>query len=409
VHFEIRDTKTGNNLNPWLFDFGLTDKVKPSIFKLYYYDRRYSTYQASPIAIPLAGANGNYTSANSVVTLHSPYVSFGIAAGDKITPVSNYYGIYQADISVDETLQSSFHLNNFSYDDTRYINAGIDHKTRFSGGSYIQHLSRLPGNYSLVYSQDHDGTVLLKDTLVHQAEIVVKDVAGNSSVVRFKFRWDPKVTKDVIADSNANKMMPEKENEIVTDELEAFFSSSAFYDTVPLVYKLIDANNSKVVSAVHMLHNHTIPVHDSFTVRIKPNVSLTDTIKEKVVMQLVNNRKAEVIKGNWVNDFMEAKFRDLGSVKLVYDDVPPKIVATGFVNGGSVSNKKSISLVVTDNVGEIKKFTALLDGNWILFSRKSNSFIHTFDERTTSGRHTLVVTVEDIAGNVAEKTFTFVR
>ncbi|HSU49436.1 MAG TPA: M23 family metallopeptidase, partial [Segetibacter sp.] len=233
LHFEIRDTRTGNNLNPWLFNFGLSDNIKPSIFNLYYYDRRYSTYQTNPVAIPISAINGSRSSDSRVITIHSPYISFGISAGDKITAVSNYYGIYEAEISIDDTLQSAFKLTNFSYDDTRYINASIDYKTRMSGGKFIQHLSRLPGNYSLIFSQDRDGTIFLSDTRVHHAQIVVKDVAGNSSVIDFNFRWDPNSTKDVTGQANTIKMLPEKENKFKTDELEMSFSDKAFYDTVP--------------------------------------------------------------------------------------------------------------------------------------------------------------------------------
>lgn len=408
LHFEIRDTKTGNNLNPWLFNLGISDNIKPSVFRLYYYDRRYSTYQTTPVAISITGANGNYSS-NGVVALHSSYVSFGIAAGDKITPVSNYYGIYEAALSVDNILQSAFQLNNFSYDDTRYVNASIDYKTRLSGGGFIQHLSRLPGNYSLIYSQDKDGTIFLSDTNVHTAEIVVKDVAGNTSTVKFKFIWKPDITKEVATADNTIQMAPEKENVLKTDDLEATFSNRAFYDTVPFVYKSIPSNDAKVVSAIHYLHNYTVPVHDSFTVRVKPSIALTETEKNKVVMQLLSNHKTEAVKGKWAGDWMEAKFRDLGIIKLVVDTVPPRITATGWTNGSIVKNKKAITFAVTDNMGEIKSFEALLDGEWLLFSRKNNSFIHTFDERTAPGKHELVVSVEDEAGNITVKNFTFSR
>jgi murein DD-endopeptidase MepM/ murein hydrolase activator NlpD len=409
LHFEIRDTKTGNNINPWLFDFGLTDNIKPTIFRLYSYDRRYSTYQISPVSIPILGVDGNYSSASSIVTLRSPEVSFGISAGDKINPASNYYGIYEADILVDRSLRSVFKLNDFSYSDTRYLNAGIDYKTRVLGGSFIQHLSRLPGNYSLIFSQDSDGKIVLTDTLIHEAEIAVKDVAGNTSVLKFKFRWDKSATEKWMLNANSISMPPEKKYVFKTDDIEAIFSQQAFYDTVPFIYKSSLSNDSKVVSQIHYLHNYTVPVHDSFTVRIKPSASLAREDKERVVMQLVSNRKTEVVKGDWVSDWMEAKFRDLGIVKLLVDNIAPKIAATDFINGGSVRTKKSISLLVTDNLGEIKSFKALLDGNWLLFSRKKNFFIHTFDERTSPGRHELVVTAEDLAGNMTQKTFSITR
>ena len=407
LHFEIRDSKTGNNLNPWLFDMGLADNIKPSIFRLYYYDRRYSTYETGPVALPIKSAGAGSYSGNGVLNLHSPYVSFGIAAGDKITAVSNYYGIYAAELSVDDSLRSAFVLNDFSYDDTRYINAGIDYKTRASGGSYIQHLSRLPGNYSMIYSQDNDGTVLLTDTLVHDATITVRDVAGNSSVLSVKFRWDPSSTRESVLLGSSKRMIPERENVFRTDDLDVTFSSKAFYDTVPFVYRSAPANDSKVVSAIHYLHNYTIPVHDSFTVRIKPT-TLDAYNKEKVVMQLVSNNKVEAVKGVWEDEWMSAKFRDLGMVRLIADEVAPTVVPSGFKNGGLISNRGSISFTVKDNVGEIKSFQALEDGNWLLFKRKNYSFIHTFDEKTVAGSHELVVRVEDVAGNVTEKTYNYI-
>jgi murein DD-endopeptidase MepM/ murein hydrolase activator NlpD len=40
LHFEIRDTETGSNYNPWLFGLGLPDYIQPYIYRLYYYDRK---------------------------------------------------------------------------------------------------------------------------------------------------------------------------------------------------------------------------------------------------------------------------------------------------------------------------------------------------------------------------------
>ena len=46
-----------------------------------------------------------------------------------------------------------FHMDGISYNDTRYMNAHIDYKTKTTGGSYIQHLSDLPGYINSIYTR----------------------------------------------------------------------------------------------------------------------------------------------------------------------------------------------------------------------------------------------------------------
>lgn len=409
LHFEIRDTKTGNNLNPWLFGLGLTDRMPPSISRLYYYDRRYSTYQVKPISIPIMGSVGKYSSAHSIVVLSSPVVSFGISAEDKLNISSFKYGIYEASLSVDGNLESDFQLNNISYDDTRYVNGSIDYKTKASGGSYIQHLSQLPGNYSTIFKKAGNGKIVLTDTLVHKAQVVVKDAEGNSSLLTFNFKWDPSKTDERMFAANSLAMLPGRANELRMDNIEADFSPKAFYDTVPFVYSAELSKDTKVVSAIHHLYNFSIPVHDSFLVRVKPNITLVGNVREKVVIQLVSNHKVETEKGEWKNGWMEGKFRDLGTLELLIDTIPPRVSIAGWANGGSVRNRKSIAIITSDNAGDIKNLNGFLDGTWILFSRKDNTFTHTFDERTGPGRHELIVEAEDMAGNITERKFSFTR
>lgn len=402
LHFEIRDTKTGNNLNPWLFGLGPSDKMPPSISRLYYYDRRYSTYQVKPIPIPITGSRSTYTTTNNVVTLSSPVVSFGISAQDKLNISSFKYGIYSASLFVDGEAQSAFQLNDISYNDTRYVNGSIDYKTKASGGPYIQHLSRLPGNNSTIFSSVGDGRIVLADTLIHTVEIMVKDAAGNSSVLTFKIKWDPSKTENVMFTANSIPMIPRKENTLKMENIEADFSDKAFYDTVPFVYSAELSHDAKTVSAIHHLYNFTIPVHDSFTVRIKPTASIPESLKDRVIVQLISNHKTEAVKGHWKDEWMEAKFRDLGILQLLLDTTPP--------NMRIGRSRNSIIIGTGDNAGEIRSCKAYLDGNhWLLFSRKNNTFTYAFDEKTAPGRHELTIEVEDVAGNIAEKKYSFTR
>jgi len=49
VHFEIRDTKTENCLNPLLYRFPLQDVTPPDVHRLVFYDRDKSIYEQSPV------------------------------------------------------------------------------------------------------------------------------------------------------------------------------------------------------------------------------------------------------------------------------------------------------------------------------------------------------------------------
>nr|MBA2761802.1 M23 family metallopeptidase [Segetibacter sp.] len=391
LHFEIRNTETENNLNPWLFNLGLTDNIPPSVYRLYFYDRRYSTYQVAPTPIPIRGSNGNYTR-DGVLVVPTPTISFGIAAEDKYNISAFRYGIYGAELWWDDTLRSSFRLDNISYNETRYSNASIDYTTKLSGGAYIQHLSRLPGNASTIFTTvQADGLITLTDTAVHDAKIFVKDAAGNTSIVTFKVRFDPAKVDDRVFAANSINMSPGRENTLTEEEVEVVFPPQAFYDMVPFVYKAEEPKDTKVVSKIHHLHNYKVPVHDYYSVRVKPAVPLTEEAKEKVVMQLVSNRKIVTMKGKWNNDWKEGSFRDLGYIRLLIDSTPPA-VNPSFRNGANLSKAASITIYTRDNT-EVESFNAVLDGQWLLFSRKGNSFIHKFDERTSAGTHNLTVTV----------------
>lgn len=409
LHFEIRDTQTEDNINPWLFDFGLPDRIPPQVYRLYYYDRRYSTYQVGPTPIAIKGSAGTYAATANVVSLHSPKVSFGLAAVDKYNGSSFRLGIYSASLEVDDVPVASFVHNEISYNNTRYINASIDYKTKATGGGYIQHLSQLPGNNLDIFSGSDNGTITVNDTGIHHAKITVTDVSGNKSVVAFNFRWSPAATKNHLFPANAVPFIPNKFNQFNTEDFQIELPESAIYDTVPFVHIATAINQAGTVSAIHKVHNPAVPVHTPYTIRIKPTNVIADQDKDKVIMHLQSNRKTETISGEWKGDWIEGKFRDFGSVKLVVDKTPPTVAPIGWTPGSSVRGKKSIVLVAKDNVTEISDFAAYLDGKWLMFSRSGNSFIHRFDNRTAAGKHQLRVIVKDLAGNTTEKTYTFTR
>lgn len=411
LHFEIRDTHTEKNLNPLLFGLDVPDTVPPVLEGLYWFDRRYSTYQTTPKQIPVKLVQNSYRlTGGDTLPVGSPRISFAIRAEDRTSNSSYLFGIYEAALWVDDSLRCYFQLNNFSYPDSRYVNASIDYATFQQTGRGIQHLSRLPGNKLSIYSTDEqNGVITLTDTLPHQVRMLLKDVTGNSTMVQYHIIYRPELAEDLFFTQNSIRLLPNQPQQVTGAHVKASFDQLAIYDTIPFVLAEQDAAQWPQASVLAQLHSPSVPVHSAYTVLLQPDNAAT-AWKDKLVMQLRAghyrlSQKARPAADGW----FQATFNKLGNVQLITDTVPPAITPAGWKNGQVFASQTSLRVRCSDNVDEIKHFSATLDGEWILFTHSTSDYIYTFDTHCPNGNHVLVVTAEDIAGNSTVKTFQFTK
>ncbi|MEY8761523.1 M23 family metallopeptidase [Chryseobacterium tongliaoense] len=404
LHFEIRDTKTEECLNPLLFGFDIPDSIAPVISGLYWYDRRFSTYEPGANGITVKKAGNTYTT--NMVQVNSPSISFAVKAVDKANKGFNL-GIYQAELLMDGKLVYGFSIDKISYDDTRYQNGCIDYTKFIRDKMNIQHLSVLPGmklqNYSV---PNMSGIINLQDEEVHNIEIILKDVNGNTSRLITKVQFNTASDK---VSSTGKTVMPGDGKTITTENAEISFSRNAVYDALNFnAYEKFDTDLNAVSNNI-VLHNPYIPIHDNYMLRIKPNRKLTNAEKDKVIMMLDYESDRDVVKGKWDGDQVEGQFNRLGTAKLILDNNLPSVSPVW--KDGALINSSSLRLKGTTRVGDIVSFRAELDGRWLRFARVKDDFVYTFDEKCPkgSGQHTLKVTTTNTAGNTNTQIFTFQR
>jgi hypothetical protein len=157
LHFEIRDTKSQRSLNPQLFGFDIPDDVPPTISKLAIYDRSISTYFQTPQIIPVVKTDSGYFTKPRKILTGYKKISFAITATDRINGSNGGNGIYGAELYVDDEPSLLYIIDSIDYAESDYINAHVDKRYRNAGGSFVQHLSALPGFRGRVYR----GMVLL--------------------------------------------------------------------------------------------------------------------------------------------------------------------------------------------------------------------------------------------------------
>jgi murein DD-endopeptidase MepM/ murein hydrolase activator NlpD len=409
LHFEIRKTDEDINRNPILFGLPLEDNTKPTISRLAVYDRRVSLYEQSPKPIPIKKTADGYSSISPVIIVASPEISFAVSASDTHTGSSNPNGIFEAGIYDNDQPVIGFRIDKISYDNTRNVNAHIDYKTRAGGGPFLQLLFQLPGYLNSIYKPvSGSGAIDVSDGAVHDIKIYVKDGYNNTSLLVTKVKYSGSASPLPAA---AGKMFyPLLLDGFESSDCEFYIGEHCLYDSVHIVYKKTVADAGNIVSAVHTIGAAYIPLQDSMMVRIKPVVLLDAARRNHVVMQRFAGNKYDVQKVEWQKDWATAAFRNMGSFQLVLDEIPPVIVPVGFKDGARLSRAARIVFIVKDNLEVCRNFRAELDGKWLRFTNdKGKSFIYIFDEKCGPGSHSLKVSVEDEAGNVAIKIFTFTR
>jgi murein DD-endopeptidase MepM/ murein hydrolase activator NlpD len=409
LHFEIRETAEDENLNPLLFGFPLLDKTAPTIQRLAVYDRTRSIYEQNPRFLSVRRSGNKFNISPELILVSSPLVSFGIGAFDTQTGSTNHNGIFESNLFIDNEPVIGFRMSRISYNYTKYLNAHIDYKTRVNGGPYIQHLSELPGYRNSIYQLvSGNGCIDLSNGKIHQVRIDVYDANGNKSQLSFSIRYDGSLR--YASPSNGITFYPWMVDGIESPDFEFYVGERSLYDSVHIQHAKTNAVTAESISELHTVGPHYIPIQDPITIRIKPSRELTEAEKSRTIMHRSSGIKKEVRKVQWNNDWAKANFNELGSFQLMIDVDPPEIIPVGIADGANLSKSSRIVFTVRDNYAQFKNFRGELDGKWLRFTNdKGRSFIYSFDEKCSRGRHELKLSVEDEAGNRTEKVFRFTR
>jgi hypothetical protein len=467
LHFEIRRTAGDVNQNPLLFGLPVPDNTAPTLQRLAWYNRNQGIYEQAPRILPIrrdavspAARPGTpsttafWSPTPSLLVVPVTRISFALSAFDTQSGSTNPNGIYEADEYVDEEPVIGFQMNNISYDNTRNINAHIDYKTREMGGPFLQQLFFLPGYqapsiYGWPAGRRSDGVIRLEDGRIHTIRIVVRDVYGNASILRFRVQYRPgaaTVGAAPVAMGRPTTIPPLRGSGpaaasalgggkkfyvgmvdgIETTDAAFFLGEKSLYDSTTIGIAQIGFPGSGLslpgaVSAAQAIGVRWVPLVDPILVRLRPIAASIDgdsvhaaagitPATDRIVMVCFNGGSKDVARPEWRNGWASARFREFGNFQLVEDKDAPVISFPGEPDGANLGKTGRLVISIKDNLGALKNFRAELDGSWLCFTNdKGLAYIYKFDDHCPAGRHTLRVSVEDVAGNRAVKELHFTR
>ncbi len=414
LHFEVRKSDTRMAINPLLFNLPVADNIPPKMHALRVYSLNESRENQSASNYPLLLAKDSYKVKGDTITVSTNMAGLGLKVYDHFDRVSNWNGVYRVSMYEDGLFTYSFEFEEFSFDETRYINAHCDYVERISKNSYFNRLYSLPGNLLSIYQRtQHDGVIHLGDR-PKKISLVAADLAGNTSTLEFWIKQSGSSSASS-KEKKFNYVLPYNEGNIIqTVNFEMNMPNGTLYETLYLNYYSVPENSANHYSNVHHLHNNRTPVHDYFSVSIKPEKSIPADKLSKAFIAFCEGKSVVNCGGTWKEGFLKTQVRNLGDYCIMLDETPPVIMPLNFKS--DLKSTRQLSFRIYDNyqvAPNVKglSYEAYVDGQWVLmeFDKKYARLTHVLNPNLSQGEHNFKLVVRDAVGNEAVYENKFLR
>ena len=320
LHFEIRDTKTEEPLNPLKFYPQIVDKRPPIAKSIVLYHLSDSVFNPNYVSKEhiLYFYHHKYIPKNSSIFNVSENFSVAIRALDKMTNSPNRFGIYKIQLFFDDSLHFEMIFDRISFFEQRGINALMDYPRFINSNKKIYRLFKLPNNELMIYNQNGNGILHLSDSKIHDVKVLLYDIDNNKSVVQFKV----KLSKSKINIDNEVYSYKQKIN-FESSGAKVFIPPYAFYSDYK--FKLITLNTSlSKWSKTFSIGSATTPLKKNIIVHFDVS-QIPSRYYSKIYAVRITPKNSHLSQNGIVrNRIFGFRTNKLGKFYLDLDTTPPK-------------------------------------------------------------------------------------
>jgi len=412
LHYEVRDQATQKPMNPMIFRDDIIDNVRPQVqgLKLYTLSKE-SSIQASrdDKYVPTVFYDHAFHPKGPTTYTAFGKIGVGIQVLDYLSDSWRKCGITSIDLYTNDTLVYNFTIDKFSFAESRYINSHIDYAEKRKTGKVIQKSFVEPNNRLSLYGKKKAYTVEIKTGETKTLKYVVKDYAGNTSVLAFTLKGEKPLPKVASKSNSLVKVSHIKAVLLDTLGMKLNIPANTFYtDVEMLVHK---EEKKGFIAPIYIIGDNHIPLHRSMSLSIPVHDSLKPH-KDNIVMAGVSSTgKRYSLGGTYKDGTLTISSRNFGRFTLAVDTIAPTIKLSNAPANKNYSSRQTIELIIRDDFSGIGKYDCFINEQWALFEydAKRNLLFGTFKHMPflKKGKHQLKVKVVDNKGNETVKNYSF--
>ena len=407
VHFEIRETKTENIINPLLFGYEVEDSKAPRVLGVKAYalnnDSRINNQKKSFI-IPLKKLKDNNYVADRISA--SGEIGFAVNVYDQFDKAYNKNGIYSLEMKVNGKTVYHHKVERFSFSESKFLNLHIDYEHFKKYRKRYQKTYREPANVLSTYNAlNNDGKIAVIEGMNYNITLITKDLKGNTTTVKI-----PVVGKksssiyEKSKDSTNYKIEAKKFNKFTNDFVTIAFPKNTFYEDVYLDFDVKDS--------IAQIHTPTIPLDKNFTLTFNVKKFTEEERKQIYIANLEYPKYPRYYNTRKRDSTFFTTTKTLGNYTLLKDNKKPSIRLLHFKDEQWITNFKTLQVKIEDKESGIKNYSAFIDNEWILmeYNHKKKILTYNFnDKKLVGSKHIFKLVVSDNVGNTNTIETTFYR
>ena len=391
LHFEIRETKNQDAINPLMFNYKYIDQERPIIRGLYIINEENSLVKKLPMRKKISKLNDS-TYISDIIEYNGK-IGLGLDIYDiQYKNLYNQNGIYKVELFIDSILSYSYQMDKIKFSENHFKKIMYDYQSLIERNKKVLKIyTPRNSNLSFLKKNSFDGIINSEDFKDSSITIKISDWNKNSSYLKFKIKSiDSKI-----------KESPSEGIEILTTQNYTLNKNSSiieigkntFYDDLLL--------NVSYDSDTLNLGEEKNPFRSSIKIKLPHRIIDTMRLRQSFVGKIVNNR-VSYLSSKKDDSFIFTNTSSLGKYTVSIDTLKPEIRSINFKNNSNVKGKNSLRLRLKDELSGIKNYSSYLNGNWVLFEYepKSNLIFHNVSEGVIeNGENELIIKYEDGVGN----------
>jgi len=391
LHFEIRDTKSQDAINPLMFNYTYKDDERPIIRGLYIINENNSLVRNSPIRKKVKKINDSTYTVDDFE--YNGKIGIGLDIYDiQYKNLYNQNGVYKIELFIDSTLKYSYKMDKIKFSENHYKKIMYDYLSLAQKNKKVLKIYT-PRNSDLSFLKNNKFNGIINSDSIRNNSLLVRvsDWNGNSSSIKFNIKANDSISRR--SSYNGIEILTNQNYTLNKNSSIIEIGKNTFYDDLLM--------NISYQSDTLNLGKEKDPFRSSITIKLPHKISDTLELRQSFVGKIIN-RKISYISSKKNKSYIYASTSSLGEYIISKDTLKPDIKPINFTNKSNIKVKNTLKLRLKDDLSGIKNYSSYFNGNWALFEYepKSNMIFHNLsDGIIKDGENELIIKYEDGVGN----------